>query len=64
MEYVYLLIACTFFSLQFVFQKLFERRTIGGLGVCLWNMIVCCTISSIFLVIKSGFPTQFTWGLF
>ncbi|MBR2948997.1 MAG: EamA family transporter [Lachnospiraceae bacterium] len=64
MEYIYLLIACTFFSLQFIFQKLFERRTIGGLGVCLWNMIVCCTIGSIFLVIKSGFPTQFTWGAF
>ena len=64
MEYIYLLIACAFFSLQFIFQKLFERRTIGGLGVCLWNLIVCCTVGSIFLVIKSGFPTQFTWGAF
>ena len=41
MEYIYLLIACAFFSLQFIFQKLFEERTVGGLSVCLWNQIVC-----------------------
>ena len=64
MEYIYLLIACAFFSLQFIFQKLFQRRTIGGFGICIWNMLICCTIGSIFLVIKSGFPTQFTWGAF
>ena len=64
MEYMYLLVACVFFSLQFIFQKLFERRTAGGLTVCLWNLIVSCLAGSIFLVIKSGFPTQFTWGAF
>lgn len=64
MEYIYLLIACTFFSLQFIFQKLFERRTIGGLSVCLWNVLICCTFSSVFLVLKSGFPSQYTWRAF
>ena len=64
MEYIYLLVACAFFSLQFIFQKLFERKAAGGLTVCLWNLIISCLAGTAFLVIKSGLPTQFTWGAF
>jgi len=54
MDFIYLLIACAFFALQFIFQKLFEKRTVGGLSVCLWNQIVCCIIGSAFLLAKAG----------
>lgn len=54
MDFLYLFIACAFFALQFIFQKLFERRTVGGLSVCLWNQIVCCLVSGTFLFIKTG----------
>ena len=30
MEYIYLLIACTFFSLQFIFQKFMLRLSVSG----------------------------------
>ena len=54
MEIVYLLCACTFFALQFVFQKMFEKHTAKGLAVCLWNLLVCSTVSMVFLVLKMG----------
>lgn len=54
MDFIYLLIACAFFALQFIFQKLFEKRTVGGLSVCLWNQIVCCIVGSAFLILKGG----------
>lgn len=59
MEYIYLLIACAFFSLQFVFQKLFKERTVGGMSVCFWNQMICCAVSVIFLAVKSGPPSGF-----
>jgi len=54
MDFIYLFIACVFFALQFIFQKLFEKRTVGGLSVCLWNQIVCCLVGEIFLLVKTG----------
>lgn len=57
MEYLYLLIACAFFSFQFVFQKLFKERTVGGISVCFWNQMICCGVSLTFLVVKSGLPS-------
>ncbi|MBQ8369502.1 MAG: hypothetical protein IJY35_05955 [Clostridia bacterium] len=58
MEYIYLFIACAFFALQFIFQKLFEERTKGGLTVCLWNALVCTLVTMIVLVIRSGIPAE------
>ncbi len=60
MDFIYLLIACAFFALQFIFQKLFEKRTVGGLSVCLWNQIVCCIVGAAFLLIKAGGSLLFT----
>ena len=54
MEYLLLLGACVFFSLQFIFQKFFEQRTISGLRICLWNVMVCSTIGLIFILVKTG----------
>ena len=62
MDFLYLLIACAFFALQFIFQKLFEKRTVGGLGVCLWNQLVCCIIGGAFLIIQSGFVSMDVTG--
>ena len=58
MEYIYLFIACAFCALQFIFQKLFEERTKGGLTVCLWNALVCTLVTMIVLVIRSGIPAE------
>lgn len=63
MDFVFLFIACTFFALQFIFQKLFEQRTVGGLSVCLWNQIVSCIAGSVFLLIKTiGAPAEAVTG--
>ncbi|MBE6726041.1 MAG: hypothetical protein E7576_12780 [Ruminococcaceae bacterium] len=56
MEYLLLFGACTFFSLQFVFQKLFERRAREGVAVCLWNIAVSGAVAVLFLIAKSGLP--------
>lgn len=58
MEYLNLFIACAFFSLQFVFQKLFKERTTGRVSVCFWNQMICGAVSLLFLVAKSGFPAS------
>ena len=54
MEFRYLFLACAFFALQFIFQKLFEKRTVGGISVCMWNQLVFCTVSVLFLIVKTG----------
>ncbi len=65
MEYLLLLGACVFFSLQFIFQKFFEQKTISGLGICLWNVLVCSIISVIFIFLKTGeLPQNITSAAF
>ena len=54
MEYLLLFGACLFFSLQCIFQKFFEQRTISGLRICLWNVMVCSAIGIIFIFAKTG----------
>ena len=58
MEYLLLFGACTFFSLQFVFQKLFERRAREGTASCLWNIAVSGAVAALFLIVKSGVPDE------
>ena len=64
MEYLLLLGACAFFSLQFVFQKLFERNAREGVAVCLWNIAVSGAVAALFLIVKSGFPEEMNGGAF
>jgi len=53
-DFVYLFIACVFFALQFIFQKLFEKRTVGGFNVNLWNQVVGCIVGGAFLLAKTA----------
>lgn len=64
MDYLYLLIACIFFSLQFIFTKFFEKRTVGGLSVSLYNGIISASVASLFLIVKSGLPAEMNLGAF
>ena len=64
MDYLYLLIACTFFSLQFIFTKFFESRTRGGFSISLYNGVISGVVASLFLLIKSGLPTDMNMGAF
>jgi len=58
MEYIFLIIACSFFAVQFIFQKLFEKRAAEGISACLWNQFVSCAVMIVFLIAKSGIPTE------
>lgn len=63
MDFVFLFIACAFFALQFIFQKLFEQRTIGGFSVSLWNQSVSCIAGMVFLFLKTiGTPAEAVTG--
>lgn len=57
-DYLILFVACLFFSLQFVFQKLFEARAAGTFSVCLWNQLVCCAAGAVLLIWRSGFVPE------
>ena len=37
MDFLFLMIACLFFSVQFIFQKCFQKNTKGGYGITVWN---------------------------
>ena len=64
MDYLYLLIACIFFSLQFIFTKFFEKRTKSGLSISLYNGIISSVVATAFLLVKSGLPTEMNLGAF
>ncbi len=55
MDIIYLLLACLFFSAQYVFQKCFQRNTKGGFSVSMWNQFVMYG----FMVLYLGITT---WG--
>ena len=64
MDYLYLLIACIFFSLQFIFTKFFESRTKGGFSISIYNGAISCVVATLFLLVKSGLPTDMNMGAF
>ena len=53
MDFLYLLIACLFFSVQFLFQKNFQKNTRGGFAVSLWNQFAVYLCMAIYLAIKT-----------
>lgn len=53
MDFLYLLIACLFFSVQFLFQKNFQKNTRGGFAVSLWNQFALYLCMAIYLAIKT-----------
>lgn len=52
MDFLYLIIACIFFSAQFLFQKNFQKNAQGGFAVSLWNQFVVSFCMSVFLAIQ------------
>lgn len=72
MEYLYLAGACAFFSVQFIFSKLYQRRTDGTLHAAMWsNLLGALAMLVIFFpanLIGSGrllfaTPSAWLWGL-
>ena len=53
MEYVYLACACGFFSIQFIFTKLYQKRTDGTLHAAMW-----CTLLSALSMLVIFFPAN------
>ena len=71
MQYVYLAGACAFFSVQFIFSKLYQRRTDGTLHAAMWsNLLGALAMLVIFFpanLIGSGrllavSPSAWMWG--
>lgn len=53
MDFLYLLIACLFFSVQFLFQKNFQKNTRGDIAVSLWNQFAVYFFMTVYLAIKT-----------
>lgn len=61
MDYILLMLAILFFSLQFIFLKAYQRKTDGGmLASLLFSGIAGISISVIFFC-TNGFQLSFTW---
>ncbi len=62
MEYVFLAASCICFSAQFIFSKLFQRRTDGTVHASMWSNILSGV--SIFLIVfcLNGFKVAFSGG--
>ncbi len=53
MDFLYLLIACLFFSVQFLFQKNFQKNTRGGFSVSIWNQFAVYLFMAAYLAVKT-----------
>ena len=60
MKYLYLALACTLFSVQFVFTKGFSRRASSATHVGLWNGCVVSLSMALYLFPMNGFRFEFT----
>lgn len=60
MKYLYLALACTLFSVQFVFTKGFSRRASSAAHVGLWNGCVVSLCMALYLFPMNGFRLEFT----
>ena len=49
---------------EFIFTKFFESRTRGGFSISLYNGVISGVVASLFLLIKSGLPTDMNMGAF
>lgn len=58
MEYVYLLISCTFFSVQFLFRKYYERLSDGSYAAGIWTTLVTSLVMLVYLFPKAGFRME------
>lgn len=60
MDLLYLLIACLFFSVQFIFQKCFQKNTKGGYGITVWNQFHVYIFMGLYLLLTSSTSFQVT----
>ncbi|MBQ7337142.1 MAG: hypothetical protein IJW40_01675 [Clostridia bacterium] len=60
MEYIYLALACTLFSVQFIFTKSFSRRASAAPHVGLWNGVLISALMVCYLLPLNGFAFEFS----
>ncbi|MBE6613713.1 MAG: hypothetical protein E7631_00225 [Ruminococcaceae bacterium] len=60
MDFLFLMIACLFFSVQFIFQKCFQKNTKGGYGITVWNQFHIYIFMGVYLLLTSDTPMQTT----
>ncbi|MBQ8400410.1 MAG: hypothetical protein IJX14_00625 [Clostridia bacterium] len=60
MDFLYLMIACLFFSVQFIFQKCFQKNTKGGYGITVWNQFHIYIFMGLYLLLTSDTPFDVT----
>lgn len=58
MEYLYLAGACFFFSIQFIFNKLFTSRSDGSFAAGVWNALATALFMLIYLLPMGGFAVS------
>ncbi len=60
MDFLFLMIACLFFSVQFIFQKCFQKNTKGGYGITVWNQFHIYIFMGAYLLLTSDTPMETT----
>ncbi|MBQ8642396.1 MAG: hypothetical protein IJ480_09290 [Clostridia bacterium] len=60
MDFLFLMIACLFFSVQFIFQKCFQKNTKSGYGITVWNQFHIYIFMGLYLFLTSDTPLQTT----
>ncbi len=60
MDFLFLMIACLFFSVQFVFQKCFQKNTKGGFAISIWNQFTMYITMALYLTVTAGFIKEFS----
>ena len=60
MKYLFLALACTLFSVQFLFTKSFSRRASTAAHVGLWNGCVVSLCMALYLLPMNGFRVELT----
>lgn len=61
MEYFLLAGACICFSVQFIFSKLFQKRTDGTVHASMWSNLLSGTAMFIIFFCINGFKIGFSW---
>ena len=55
MDKIYLALTCIFFSVQFIFSKLYQKNSNGSINASLWMTIFYAVYSIVFFGIQTGF---------
>ena len=55
---IYLALTCTFFSVQFIFSKLYQKNSNGSINASLWMTIFYAIYSIVFFGVQIGFTPE------